>query len=353
MPSSPEWEALLAGAVLLEHPVVVRAGGALLLLLLATALVRGPLRVRVPEQRSHAGRFAGSGRLAAALDPAWLSSLALRGGALALVLVTLASPVGLIRENPAGGEGIDLVIALDASGSMDALDGQLEGARVTRLELAKAVVAQFIRARDGDRIGLVAFGAHAFTQCPLTADHRMVLAALERIEVGVAGDRTALGEAIGLASMRLRAPGAPPEAQRTLLLLTDGRHNAGQLAPATAAELARRNGVRIHAVGIGSSGKEVPFAQKSPGEPLRFEKVDLDRETLDVVAAHTGGRFFHARRPEDLHDVARAIDATLVRPQTPEPRYRRAALAPLTLLAALGLLLGETLLAHGLLRRLP
>ena len=347
MPSSPEWEALLAGAVLLEQPAVLWAGGALLLLLLALVLWRGPLRVAVPEQRAHAGRWRG------ALDLPWLSSVSLRGAASALVLLTLASPVGLIRENPAGGAGNDLVIALDASGSMDALDGQLAGARVTRLELAKAVVAEFIRAREGDRIGLVAFGAHAFTQCPLTADHRLVLSALERIEVGVAGDQTALGEAIGLASLRLRAPGAPPDAQRTLVLFTDGRHNAGQLAPGTAAELARMQGVRIHAVGIGTSGKEVPFAQKTPGEPLRFEKVDLDRETLVAIAAHTGGRFFHARRPEDLSQVTRAIDAVLAGPQAPEPRFRRAALAPLTLLCALGLLLGEALLAHGVLRRLP
>jgi Ca-activated chloride channel family protein len=343
----PELDALLSGAIAVEQPLLLWLGGVLLVALLLAALLRGPPRAIVPSADTHAGRV----RLG--FDPSWLLSLTLRGGVVALLAFTLASPVGLLRENPAGGEGIDLLIALDASGSMGALDGQLAGARVTRLALAKAVVAEFIRQREGDRIGLVTFGAHAFTQCPLTADHRLVLEALQRIEVGVAGDQTALGEAIGLASRRLRVPGAPPNAERTLLLFTDGRHNAGQLAPQTAAEIARMEGVRIHAVGIGSSGKEVPFAQKTPGEPLRFEKVDLDEATLGAVAALTGGRFFHARRPEDLRAVTAAIDQTLRRPRTPEPRYRHVSLAPATLALALMLLMSEALLTHGLLRRLP
>ncbi len=344
--SSAEWHALLDGAVRIEQPFTFAAGAALVLLLLIGALVRGPLRIPVPDPASHGRlrrwRFEGS----------WLLSVGLRAAVLALLAASLASPVGLVPENRAGGTGIDLVIALDASGSMDALDGQLAGRRVTRLELAKHVVAEFVRQREGDRIGLVAFGEHAFTQCPLTADHRMVLEALERIEVGVAGDATALGEAIGLASRRLRAPGAPRDAQRTLVLFTDGRHNSGQLGPETAAQVARLQGVRIHAVGIGSKGV-VPFAQKSPGEPLRFEKVDLDKETLEKVASHTGGSFFHARRPEDLRGVTAAIDALERKPQASEPRHRRASLLPLTLFAALALLGCEALLAHGLLRRLP
>ena len=345
--NGPELEALLAGAVAVQQPALAWLGAALLAGLLLAALLRGPPRAIVPSADTHAGR------VRFGFDPSWLLSLALRGGVIALLAFTLASPVGLLRENSAGGTGIDLLIALDASGSMDALDGQLAGARVTRLELAKAVVAEFIRQREGDRIGLVTFGAHAFTQCPLTADHRLVLEALERIEVGVAGDQTALGEAIGLATRRLHVSGAPANAERTLVLFTDGRHNAGQLAPQTAAEIARMEGVRIHAVGIGSSGKEVPFAQKTPGEPLRFEKVDLDPATLGAVASVTGGRFFHARRPEDLRAVTAAIDQSLRRPQGHEPRYRQVSLTPAALVLALMLLTGEALLTHGLLRRLP
>jgi Ca-activated chloride channel family protein len=340
-----EWEAIAAGALALEHPLRLWLGAAGLAVLVALATLHGPLRLGVPSTGVRP-------RHALSIDPGWIAALLLRTGAVGLLLVTLAAPVGLIRENPAGGEGIDLVIALDASGSMNALDGQLAGRRVTRLELAKAAVAEFIRGREGDRVGLVAFGQHAFTQCPLTADHRLVLEALDRIEVGVAGDQTALGEAIGLAARRLRVPGAPPDAQRTLVLFTDGRHNSGQIAPETAAQIALFEGVRIHAVGIGSTG-EVPFAQNTPGAPLRFEKVDLDAKTLQAVADMTGGSFFHARKPEDLVDVTAAIDALESVPQAPEPRFRRASLAPLTLLVALGCLLGEALLSHGLLRRLP
>ncbi len=349
--STAELEALHSGALRVDEPWLLALGLLSALALLVRALWRGPLRVRVPEPGAlSSGRRWGAHRWGP--DWTWLLSVGLRTAALALIAFVLAGPVGLIPENPAGGSGLDLMIALDASGSMDALDGQLEGRRVTRLELAKRVVAEFVRQRQGDRIGVVTFGEHAFTQCPLTADHRLVLAALERIEVGVAGDATALGEAIGLATRRLRVPGAPADARRTLIVVTDGRHNSGQLGPETAAQIARMQGVRIHAVGIGSSGV-VPFAQKSPGEPLRFEKVDLDEATLQAIARQTGGRFFHARRPEDLRGVAEEIDALERKPQLAERRYRRASLAPHSLLAALLLLACEALLSHGLLRRLP
>ena len=340
-----EWEALRTGAVGVENVAWLWIGAFALVALAAIALLRGPGRVRVPE----VGRLS---RWPLRLDGAWLLSVSLRLGALGLLLVTLARPVGLLPENPAAGRGIDLVIALDASGSMKALDATLAGRRVTRLELAQQVVADFIRERTGDRIGLVVFGEHAFTQCPLTVDHRLLLKALERIEVGIAGDATALGEAIGLGVRRLRVAGGTPDARRVLLLLTDGRHNSGRLGPETAAEIARLEHVRIHAVGVGTSGR-VPFAQDHPGAPLRFEEVDLDRKTLETVASISQGRFFHAEQPEDLAQIVRAIDEIEASPRTPEPRYRRASLAPLTLFAALALLLLEATTAHGVLRRLP
>lgn len=342
---SAEIQALLTGAVRLEAPWALTLGAAIVVVIFA-ALLRGPTRIPVPGARHEA-----RSRLPSP-DIAWLLSVGIRGAALSLVLICLARPVALVAENPAGGDGIDLVIALDASGSMNALDAQLDGRRVTRLELAKRVVSDFISAREGDRIGLVVFGDRAYTQSPLSVDHRLVLESLARVDVGLAGDATALGEAIGLGTRRLEVSGAPQDSRRTLILFTDGRHNAGRLAPRTAAQIARLHRVRIYAVGIGSSGI-VPFAQKTPGEPLRFEKVDLDEETLRAVASSTGGRFFHARHPGDLGEVAAAIDALEVRPSPSEPRYRRASLAPLALAAALGALLLEALTAHALLRRLP
>ncbi len=337
--------ALTARALTVEAPLFLWLGLAAVTVLALAVALRGPRRLSVPS--------AGSGRgPLASLDLGWVTSLVLRFGALALVAVTLARPVGLVPENPAGGSGVDLVIALDASGSMLALDAELEGRQVTRLDLAKRVVADFIGARGGDRIGLVAFGEHAFTQCPLTVDHRLVLESLERVEVGLVGDATAIGEAIGLATRRLRPAGSPDESRRVVVLVTDGRHNSGKLAPKTAAELARLAGVHIHAVGIGTEGL-VPFAQPGAEAPLRFERVDLDRETLALVADTTGGRFFHARRPEDLRAVAAAIDRLEARPRAEDPRFRHASLAPLTLALALCLLFGEAALTHGLARRLP
>jgi Ca-activated chloride channel family protein len=337
--------ALSARALTVEAPLVLWLGLAALAAFALLVMLRGPRRVRVPS----AGGARGS---LLALDLPWVVSLVLRFAALALVALTAARPVGLVAENPASGTGVDLVIALDASGSMLALDAELDGRQVTRLQLAKRVVADFVRARSGDRIGLVAFGEHAFTQCPLTVDHRLVLESLERVDVGVVGDATALGEAIGLGTRRLRSAGGPDDARRILVLVTDGRNNSGKLAPKTAADLARLAGVKIHAVGIGTEGL-VPFAQPGAEAPMRFERVDLDRETLKLVADATGGRFFQARRPEDLRAVADAIDRLEARPRALDPRFRHASLAPLTLALALALLLGEAALAHGLVRRLP
>lgn len=339
-----QWDAIRRGALGVDQPTLLWIALVLTALLALLVLWRGPHRVRVP---SHARRTRWPD-----LDWSWALSVGLRAAALALIALSLARPVGLVPENPAGGEGLDLLIALDASGSMQALDAQLDGRRVTRLDLAKRVVADFIAQRDGDRIGLVVFGEHAFTQFPLTVDHRLAQEALQRVEAGIAGDATALGEAIGLSTRRLSVPGAPPDGRRVLLLVTDGRHNAGQLAPQTAAQIARTREVRIHAIGIGSSGP-VPFAQDTPGEPLRFENVDLDRETLSAVAAISGGRFFHARKPEDLREVIAVIDQIEARPRVTDPRFRRASLVPWTLALALGALLAEAALSHGLLRRLP
>jgi Ca-activated chloride channel family protein len=335
-----ELEALLSGAVAVDHPWAFAAGLLLVLLLLGTAMLRGPLRVRVPATT-------GGYRLLR-FDPPWWLSVGTRCAALALVALALAGPVALIPKNPVGGSGIDLIVALDASGSMNALDGLIDGRRVTRLELAKHVVADFISDRGGDRVGLVVFGQRAFTQCPLTVDHRLVLEALQRVEVGVAGDATALGEAIGLATRRFGHAGT----ERLVLLLTDGRHNSGQLAPETAAQIAGMHNVRIHAVGIGGRGV-VPFARRTAGEPLRFESVDLDRETLQRIAERTGGLFFHARRPSDLAQVAEVVDRIESRPRLEEPQLQRASLIPWTVGAALLLLALEILASYGVLRRLP
>src|SRR5262245_25799852 len=189
-----ELQAIAAAQVALEHPLRLLAAGLALAGILGVALYRGPLRVAVPSF--------GAGR---SLDGAALLSLALRALAFASLGLALAGPVGFVPARAASGSGVDLVIALDASGSMDALDGMLEGQRATRLALAKRAVADLVRRRPRDRLGLIVFGDKAFTQCPLTMDHDLLLAALERVQVGVAGDATAIGDALGLAVRRLAA----------------------------------------------------------------------------------------------------------------------------------------------------
>jgi len=341
---APLLAALGGGDVALERAGLVWPALAALGALLAWAGWRGPRRVAVPGALGTARGLDP--------DPAFWLSMALRGAALGLLVAALLGPVAQLRDNPASGEGVDLVIALDASGSMNALDAVIDGRRATRFELARQVVADFVRQRRGDRVGLVVFGERAFTQSPLTVDHRLVLDALARVRVGVAGDQTAIGEALGLATRRLEGRGAVPGAQRVLLLITDGRQNAGRLAPETAAEIARQRGVRVHTVGIGSSGV-VPFARGGRDEPLRFERVDLDPETLRRIASATGGRFYHARQPGDLVEIAAAIDALEVRPAASEPRLRQITLVPLCLALVLGLLLTDGLARFGPLRRLP
>jgi Ca-activated chloride channel family protein len=238
---------------------------------------------------------------------------------------------------------------------MRALDADVGGERRSRLALAREVVARFARQRaaEGDRVALVVFGETAFTLCPLTSDGRLLSAALERVEAGVAGEATALGEALALAVKRVS--GGQPAAGRVAVLLTDGRHNAGSLSVEAAAALAAADRVRVHTVAIGSSGQRVPMEQ-GPGEAgrgLRFERHDVDAGSLAAIAAGTGGSFFAARRSSDLAPVYAEIDR-LERPaRRLPPRTRKTDRPEPWLLIASSCLLAELALTRILWRRLP
>jgi Ca-activated chloride channel family protein len=295
-------------------------------------------------------------------DPMRVCALALRALALGCLAIALAGPIGVQRTPPEPGWGLDLVLAVDASGSMRALDAQLDGEPRTRLELAREVVARFARERaaEGDRIALVVFGDSAFTQCPLTSDAALLSAALGRIEPGIAGEATALGDALALSVKRVggdpssgAAPG--PSAGRVVVLLTDGRHNAGALSVEAATAIAAAAGVRVHPVAIGSAGAPVAMAP-GPGEIARRsrrERHDVDDAGLAALAAATGGRFLLARHSADLarvyaeidqlERVARALPARVRRVERPEP----------LLASALGLVFAELALARIWRRRLP
>lgn len=292
-----------------------------------------------------------------------IGALALRALALVAAGLVLARPVTRVDAAPREVPGLDLVLALDASASMRALDVSREGETRTRFALAAEVVARFAedRAAEGDRVALVLFGERAFTQVPLTRDGALLAAALRRVEPGIAGEATALGDALVLSTRRALGgtspdtsasrPGSSPRGTgRLVVLLTDGRSNAGEVPVDIAAEVAAAAGVRVHTVGIGGTG-EVPVLSGPRG--VRFERHDLDAAGLRRISEVTGGRAFLARRSSDLESVYAEIAGLerIARPAAPPPEARAQA-APLLALAAAGVL-GELCLARVLRRRLP
>lgn len=197
--------------------------------------------------------------------------------------------------------GRDLMLAVDLSGSMGEEDMELGGALVDRLTAAKAVLADFLERRAGDRVGLLVFGQRAYALTPLTRDLQSVREQLLDSVVGLAGRETAIGDAIGLAVKRLRTQDS---GQRVLVLLTDGVNTAGMLDPLKAAELARDNGVRIHTIAFGGEGDLSVFGFRMPG----MNEAEIDEATLQRIATMTGGRSFRARDTESLAGIYAEID---------------------------------------------
>jgi len=198
--------------------------------------------------------------------------------------------------------GRDLMLALDLSGSMSEPDMELGGRPVDRLTAAKAVLADFLDRRAGDRVGLLVFGRRAYALTPLTLDRDSVREQLDDSVVGLAGQETAIGDAIGLAVKRLRTQ---PAEQRVLIMLTDGVNTAGVLDPRKAAELARGEHVRVHAIAFGGEGSLSVFGFKLP---LPGAGDEIDEATLRMVAKQTGGHFFRARDTAELAGIYAEID---------------------------------------------
>jgi Ca-activated chloride channel family protein len=221
----------------------------------------------------------------------------------ALLCVAAARPQQLGAPVAPPQAGRDLMLAVDLSGSMSDEDMALGGGLVDRLTAAKAVLADFLDRREGDRVGLIVFGQKAYALTPMTLDLDSVRQQLDDSVVGLAGRETAIGDAIGLAVKRL---GQQPAQQRVLILLTDGVNTAGMLDPIKAAELARDNGVRIHAIAFGGSGGGISVF----GLPIQLPGGggDIDEATLKRIAQLTGGREFRARDTEQLAGIYAEID---------------------------------------------
>jgi len=351
---------LFAGGFVFARPWLAAA-----LLVAALGWLLGTLRASRPAFAWPAlaeARAAGAWRF----DPLSALLLVLRGGALALLALVLAGPLRRGERPPETRPGLDVVLAVDASGSMRALDAEVAGEWRRRLDLAREVVARFAaeRASAGDRVGVVVFGDTAFTLCPLTHDGALVAAALERVEAGMAGEATALGDALALAVKRAaggsdelgetpaESPASPREG-RLVVLLTDGRSNAGAVPVDVASALARATATRVHTVGIGSRGEVAMASRSGRGRALRFERHDLDVETLRSIAATSGGRSFEAHSSAELGAVYAEIDG-LERIAREAPPQATGDARPEPFVAGAGLLLlGELLLGRAALRRLP
>lgn len=315
-----------------------------------------------------------------ALPLTWRARLApylpwLRTLLLVLAVVALARPQTVERESRVRGEGVDLMVALDLSTSMLAEDPRAGAQRVNRLAMAKDVLAEFIRGRRGDRIGLVVFAARPYPAAPLTLDHAWLEAALARLRTGDIEDGTAIGDALLTALNRLRgkvAVGKVAEEKvaeekvaegkaspgrsgsQAIILITDGRSNVGATTPQLAAAAARTLGIRIHVIGIGSRGMAViPIDDPLGGTRYRQVQADLDEAVLGEIATLTGGGYFRADDRGGLSRVFQAIDRLEKRPLEEKIHFTYGELYPPLLLGALLLLLAELSLRATLLRTLP
>lgn len=276
---------------------------------------------------------------------------ALRLLALALLVVALARPQQGLGTAEVETSGIDIVLALDVSGSMRALDFELDGKRADRLEVVKSVVRRFIDARRDDRIGMVGFAGRPYMVSPLTLDHDWLAQNLERVRIGLIEDGTAVGSAIAASVNRLREQKAK---SKVVILLTDGVNNAGKVEPLTAAEAARALGIKVYTIAAGTQGEApMPVTDRFGNERVVMAPVEVDEKTLRAVAERTGGAFFRATDTETLEGIYQQIDQLERTAETVKRYEQYRELYHWPLLLGLLVLGAELLLAETRLRSLP
>jgi len=269
----------------------------------------------------------------------------------ALMIVGLARPQRAHGRTEVTANGIDIVLDLDVSGSMQALDFQIDNRRVNRIEVVKAVVSKFIDERPDDRIGIIAFAGAPYLVSPITLDHDWLQQNLERVTVGGADDGTAIGSAIAASVNRLRLTQAK---SKLVILLTDGVNNTGKISPIAAAEAARAMGVKIYTIGVGVRGDApIPVRDAAGNARLVMAKVDVDEKTLQTVAEETGGKFYRATDTDSLQQIYQQINRFEKTAQTVHKFEHTEELYPWALYPALGILGLSVLLQQTRLRRLP
>lgn len=269
----------------------------------------------------------------------------LRMAAVAVLIIILARPQSTNSWQNTSTEGIDIVLVMDISSSMLAQD-----LKPNRLEASKDVAVSFINGRPNDNIGLVVFAAESFTQCPLTTDHTVLLNLFKDIQPGIIQDGTAIGLGLANAVSRIKDSQAK---SKVIILLTDGVNNAGEIAPVTAAEIAKTFGIRVYSIGVGTQGMAPYPFQTAFGVQYQDIPVEIDEATLKQVAATTGGQYFRATDNASLKEIYSEIDKmektkiSVQQYSKKQEEYKNWAL----LLFAL--LLVEILLRNTLLRNIP
>lgn len=220
--------------------------------------------------------------------------------AFTVLIIALARPQTKFSWNKKSTEGIDIMVALDISGTM-----QAEDLRPNRLEAAKKVASEFVLARPDDNIGLVVFAGESFTQCPLTTDHNVLVNLFYAVKFGMIEDGTAIGLGIANAVNRMKDS---PTKSKVIILLTDGSNNRGDISPQTAADIARTYGIRIYAIGVGAHGQVRMPVQGPFGKEYITVDSEFDEKTLQQVAATTGGEYFRATDNKTLREIYQQID---------------------------------------------
>jgi len=264
---------------------------------------------------------------------------------LAIVIIALARPQSTSKGQNVYSEGIDIVLALDISGSMLAEDFQ-----PNRIEAAKNVAQDFIGGRTNDRIGLVIFSGESFTQCPLTVDYEVLKTLIKPLKSGMIEDGTAIGLGLANAVNRLRESKAK---SKVIILLTDGVNNRGEIDPITAAEIAKSFGIRVYTVGVGTIG-EAPYPVQTPfGIRYQMVPVEIDEKVLKQVAEMTDGKYFRATDNKKLRAIYQEIDQ-LEKTRIEVRSYRRyTELFYSFIFVALFLLIGDVGLSNTWLRKIP
>ena len=315
------------------------------LLVLLPLLVWRALR---PGQRSPAVLWARTGRWPGRALAALVRVTGyLPWAALLLALLALARPQQGVAQSETETRGVDIMLALDISPSMAAEDFR----PLNRLFVAKTTARDFVRQRTHDRVGVVAFGATAFVQCPLTLDHDALTELLDGLDFGMVEDGTAIGIGLATAVSALRSSKTP---SRVVILLTDGQSNRGAIDPATGAELARALGIKVYTVLVGRGGVvPVPVEDPVAGRRIEMVRMDVDEGTLRDIASRTGGRFFRAQDPAALAGIYGEIDR-LERAPIKAVRYRDYRdLGPALLGFAALLIAAHALLTTTVFARLP